>query len=91
MLLIRAAEVEGVRVDVRVAGGRVVALGAGLAGRPGEVVIEAAGGALLPGLHDHHLHLLAWAAARIVAEPRKGPDRAAERAQRRFFMPMRPA
>jgi predicted amidohydrolase YtcJ len=63
MLLIRASEVEGVRVDVRVAGGRVVALGADLAGRPGEAVIEAAGGALLPGLHDHHLHLLAWAAA----------------------------
>src|SRR6185436_18011267 len=29
-----------------------------------DVVIDAAGGALLPGLHDHHVHLLAMAAAR---------------------------
>lgn len=30
---------------------------------PGEVeVVDGRGGALLPGLHDHHLHLLSWAA-----------------------------
>jgi predicted amidohydrolase YtcJ len=62
-LLVRDAEVEGVRADVRIAGGRVQAIGPCLAVRPGEASLEASGGALLPGLHDHHLHLLAWAAA----------------------------
>ena len=27
-------------------------------------MVDAAGGALLPGLHDHHVHLMAMAAAR---------------------------
>lgn len=63
-MLIRGAEVQGCRRDVRIAGELVVELGAELAPRPGESAVEARGGALLPGLHDHHLHLLAWAAAR---------------------------
>jgi predicted amidohydrolase YtcJ len=50
------------RVDLRVDNGRIEAVGHGLAARPDERVIEAAGGALLPGLHDHHLHLFALAA-----------------------------
>ncbi len=62
-LLIRDAEVEGARCDLRCEAGCVVALASGLAAEPGDLVVEAAGGALLPGLHDHHLHLLAWAAA----------------------------
>jgi predicted amidohydrolase YtcJ len=62
-VLIRDAEVEGVRCDVRIRAGRVAALGRGLESRPDEIRLEAAGGALLPALHDHHLHLLAWAAA----------------------------
>jgi predicted amidohydrolase YtcJ len=62
-LLIRDAEVEGVRTDVRAEAGRIQAIGSGLAPSPGDQVVEADGGALLPGLHDHHLHLLAWAAA----------------------------
>lgn len=49
--------------DVRVAGGRIVAIGRDLAG-PGDRLVHARGAALLPGLHDHHLHLLAMAAAR---------------------------
>jgi predicted amidohydrolase YtcJ len=70
-LVLRDAEVEGSRVDVRVEGGLVTGVGppghepaAGSAGRRGaDVVIDCAGGALLPGLHDHHLHLLSMAAA----------------------------
>lgn len=62
-LLIRDVEVEGERTDVRVEHGVVAALGPALEARPGERTIEGRGGALLPGLHDHHLHLLAWAAA----------------------------
>jgi predicted amidohydrolase YtcJ len=47
--------------DVRIAGGRIVAIGA-LAPLEGEHVLAANGGALLPGLHDHHIHLAALAA-----------------------------
>jgi predicted amidohydrolase YtcJ len=62
-LLLRNVEVDGARVDVRVDGDRVTAVGTGLDADDAEV-IDAGGGALLPGLHDHHLHLLAIAAAR---------------------------
>jgi predicted amidohydrolase YtcJ len=54
-------EVDGQVVDVLVAGGRVAAIGA--PAPPGAERIDGRGGALLPGLHDHHLHLLAIAAA----------------------------
>ncbi|WGL54028.1 amidohydrolase family protein [Nocardioides sp. BP30] len=60
-LLIRRAEIRGAIRDVHVARGRVTAIGDGLP--PAEQVIDAAGGALLPGLHDHHLHVLALTAA----------------------------
>jgi predicted amidohydrolase YtcJ len=71
-VLIRGAEVEGrAPLDVRIAGGRVAELGARLARAPGEEVLEACGGALLPGLHDHHAHLLALAAS--LASVRCGP------------------
>lgn len=69
MLLIRNAQV-GVdaalpakRLDVRCGGGRIVEMGAALAPVPGEAVLDAGNGALLPGLHDHHLHCFALAAA----------------------------
>ncbi len=62
-LVIRDAEVAAARTDVRIEHGCIVALGPRLEARPGDALIEARGGALLPGLHDHHLHLLAWAAA----------------------------
>jgi predicted amidohydrolase YtcJ len=38
-------------------------MGVDLVPHPGEEIIEAAGGAVLPGLHDHHVHLRALAAA----------------------------
>ena len=63
-LRIVGAEVAGVAgVDLRVEDGRIAALGHDLDSRPGEEVLQASGGALLPGLHDHHIHLLACAAA----------------------------
>lgn len=61
MTLLQQVEVDGVVVDVRI-GATVEQIGR-LAPRPGEDVVDGAGGALLPGLHDHHLHLLAMAAA----------------------------
>lgn len=64
-LLIVNAEVGGTaNLDVRCRDGRVVEIGRGLAASPGEDSIEARGGALLPGLNDHHIHLFALAAAR---------------------------
>jgi predicted amidohydrolase YtcJ len=63
MIRIRDAEVDGRRVDVRIADGRVAEIGLRLGRRTGEHVLDAGGGALLPGLVDHHLHLHALAAA----------------------------
>jgi predicted amidohydrolase YtcJ len=65
LLLLRQVEVAGRVCDVRIVGDRIAEIserGASLEPRPAEV-IDAGGGALLPGLHDHHLHLLALAAA----------------------------
>jgi predicted amidohydrolase YtcJ len=59
------------RADVRLAAGIIVECGPGLRPEPGEEVMDAAGGTLLPGLHDHHVHLraLAAAAASVPAGP----------------------
>lgn len=62
-IVFRAVEVDGVATDVRVKGAGIVAVGAGVEAEDGDEIIEGNGGALLPGLHDHHLHLLAMAAA----------------------------
>ncbi len=63
-LLVTGAVVEGAgRSDVRVRDGVIVEVGTGLVARPGEPVLDAAGGELLVGLHDHHIHLRATAAA----------------------------
>ena len=78
-LLLRDAELDGrTRADIRVSGGRVTQVAAGLPGRPGEVVYDCRGGAVLPGLCDHHLHLHALAAA--DASVRCGPPEVCDRA-----------
>ncbi|MCX5374869.1 amidohydrolase family protein [Streptomyces sp. NBC_00103] len=51
-------------VDCRIRGGAVVGIGRRLRPRPDESVVRGDGGALLPGLADHHLHLAAMAAQR---------------------------
>jgi predicted amidohydrolase YtcJ len=77
-LLIVGAEVEGrAPLDVRIAGDRVVEIGANLARAPEEAALDAAGGALLPGLHDHHAHLLALAAS--LRSARCGPPEVRDR------------
>ncbi|RYD87310.1 MAG: hydrolase, partial [Sphingomonadales bacterium] len=61
-MLIRNAEIRGKgKGDLRVAGGRIAAIGQ-FEPIDGEPVIDARGGALLPGLHDHHIHMTALAA-----------------------------
>ncbi|WP_375482659.1 amidohydrolase family protein [uncultured Jatrophihabitans sp.] len=63
-LLLRNVSVEGVdRTDVLVRGGRVAGIGPA-AHTSGARELDLAGGAVLPGLHDHHCHVLAMAAAR---------------------------
>jgi len=59
--------------DVRIAGTRVRECRPGLRPAAGEVEIDAEGCALLPGLHDHHVHLRAAAAA--LASVEVGPQR----------------
>ncbi|CBH47633.1 amidohydrolase family protein [Rhodococcus hoagii] len=69
--VIRDAEVEGrPGVDVRLRAGRICEVGTHL-WRRGVDWLDARGGAVLPGLADHHLHLHALAAAR--ASVRCGP------------------
>ena len=79
-LLVRRAEVggSGPAVDVRVRDGVVVEVGRDLRAAAGGRVLDAGGGALLPGLHDHHIHLLATAAD--AASVRVGPPDVRDRA-----------
>ncbi len=71
-MLIRNVEIDGnCGLDVRTDGERIEAIGPDLEAPAGATIVEGRGGALLPGLHDHHLHLYALAAARRSA--RCGP------------------
>ncbi len=85
-MILRDVEVRGRVVDVRVDHGMVTDVAAGAASgvaagvtaglRPAadEEVVDGHGGALLPGLHDHHVHLHALAAARASVSCREGLD-----------------
>jgi predicted amidohydrolase YtcJ len=62
-MLIKRAELLGRGLnDVRIDRGVVIALG-NLAALQGEEILDAHGGLLLPGLHDHHIHVAALAAS----------------------------
>ena len=61
--VITNAEVDGRLVSVVIEDGFIVAVGEDSHAQESGV-IDANGGALLPGLHDHHVHLLAMAARR---------------------------
>ena len=77
-MLITRAEIGGVSpLDVRIVDGRIVEIDRDLSRAAGELLLDAAGGALLPGLHDHHLHLFALAAASasVRCGPPEVPDR----------------
>ncbi|MEM9174428.1 MAG: amidohydrolase family protein [Myxococcota bacterium] len=69
-MLIRNADFDGGRIDLRIVDGRVAETGTDLDPHDGAVV-EAGGGALLPGLRDHHVHAQSLAAA--LASVRCGP------------------
>lgn len=66
-MILHDVEVGGVGgLDVRLAGDHIAEVGADLVARAAadEAVLDGYGGALLPGLHDHHLHLRALARSR---------------------------
>lgn len=62
MLIQRAMLLDGTATDIRVAA-RIEEIGTDLAVRHGETVLDARGGTVLPGLHDHHIHLRSAASA----------------------------
>ena len=77
MLIQRATTLDGVHVEVRL-GARIEDVAETLAPRPGEDVFDAAGGTVLPGLHDHHVHLHSAAAAETSV--RVGPPQVRDHA-----------
>ncbi len=62
MLIRRARLLDGRTVDIRVTA-TIEDVAATLTPRQAEPVFDARGGAVIPGLHDHHVHLRAAAAA----------------------------
>lgn len=63
LVLIQNVELHGQRVDLRVSD-RIKEIGPSLT-LGDDRVIDAEGGAVLPGLHDHHIHLYATAASAV--------------------------
>ncbi len=62
-LLIKGAEVSHRKLlDLRCQAGIIRECSSELSPNPGEEVIDAKGCALIPGLHDHHIHVLSLAA-----------------------------
>ncbi|MDT7737215.1 MAG: hypothetical protein QOK09_584 [Mycobacterium sp.] len=77
MLIQRGTTLDGVVVDIRV-GACIDDVADTLAPRPGEDVLDAAGGTVLPGLHDHHVHLHSAAVAQTSI--RVGPPQVRDHA-----------
>jgi predicted amidohydrolase YtcJ len=83
-MLIRRAQIDGRGpFDVSIADGVVTRIAPRIDAAPGETVIDARGGELIAGLHDHHIHLFATAAARrsLACGPPAVTSRAALRAR----------
>jgi predicted amidohydrolase YtcJ len=75
-VLIRGGEISGIgQTDLRLDAGCIVEIGPKLDATAGDDIIEANGGAVIPGLHDHHVHLRAQAAA-ADSVPAGPPDTA---------------
>ena len=75
-VLIRGGAIPGIgKSDLRLEAGRITELAPSLERRGDDEVIDAGGGAVIPGLHDHHLHLRAQAAA-VDSLPAGPPDTA---------------
>jgi predicted amidohydrolase YtcJ len=70
MLIQRVTLLDGTATDIRLEE-RITEVAAELAKQPGELVFDAAGATVIPGLHDHHVHLRSAAAA--LTSTRVGP------------------
>ncbi|WP_166907744.1 amidohydrolase family protein [Mycobacterium sp. DL440] len=77
MLIRRATLLDGVVVDIRV-GETIEQVAEALSPEPGEEVLDAASGTVIPGLHDHHLHVHSAAAEQDSI--RVGPAEVADEA-----------
>jgi predicted amidohydrolase YtcJ len=62
-LIIRKAEVAGRLTDLRCERGIVIEIATPVRHDPADDLVDADGGAVIAGLHDHHAHVLALAAA----------------------------
>ncbi|MGH3532273.1 MAG: amidohydrolase family protein, partial [Mycobacterium sp.] len=76
MLIRHATRLDGAVLDIRV-GAQIDEVGEDLTPVPGEDVFDAAAGTVLPGLHDHHVHLHAAVAAETSV--RVGPPQVRDR------------
>ncbi|MGH3594929.1 MAG: amidohydrolase family protein [Mycobacterium sp.] len=76
MLIRGATRLDGAVVDLRVSA-QIDEVGEDLTPLTGEDVFDAAGGTVLPGLHDHHVHLHSAAAAETSV--RVGPPQVRDR------------
>lgn len=72
-------------LDLRVEGGRITDVGEGLPTGGADTVVDAAGRWAIPGLWDHHVHMLQWAAflGRLDTSGTSGPHDVVERVRRR--------
>lgn len=77
MLIRRATLLDGEVADIRV-GDTIDEVAEALSPKPGEQVLDAAFGTVIPGLHDHHLHV--YSAAAEQDSVRVGPAEVADEA-----------
>lgn len=73
-------------VDLRIADGQVTEVAPALTRGPGEEVVDVDGRWVLPGLWDHHVHLLQWAQllARLDTSGTDGPAEVLHRVRARL-------
>ncbi|MDH6195874.1 putative amidohydrolase YtcJ [Mycobacterium frederiksbergense] len=77
MLIRRATLLDGTVVDIRLAD-TIEQVAESVPARPGEEVLDAGFGTVIPGLHDHHLHV--YSAAAEQDSIRVGPAEVADEA-----------
>ncbi|MGV0744088.1 amidohydrolase family protein [Mycolicibacterium sp. XJ870] len=83
MLIQRASLLDGTVVDVRL-GERIEEVASSLPPMPHEEVLDAAFGTIIPGLHDHHLHV--YSAAAEHGSVRVGPNQVRDAAGLRLVL-----
>jgi predicted amidohydrolase YtcJ len=63
-MLIRNAEIHfATLADIHIVDDKVVAIGKNITAAADDIIIDAGGNSVIPGLHDHHIHFMSYAAA----------------------------